>query len=185
MRPHGWRRVHSVAFRVSMWATTTALQTFTPRASLWTPRGPIHQLHKLSTHCASLRPTCGPPRQLRKLKTPWASSVLRRENMVLTRCTQPGCEGEGRRARPGCGGERGEGTCGRSWSALLAPRAYSTAETKDRVSQTHTSLPPLYTMHSQMICSMCSRLVGLWRMYQAYLFCACTRDTSGSSAFLF
>ena len=27
-------------------------------------------------------------------------------------------------------------------------------------------------------CSMCSGLVGLWRIHQAYLYCACTRDFS-------
>ena len=56
-------------------------------------------------------------------------------------------------------------TCS-SWTSRIGSIAYTTST---RISER---------------CGMCSGLAGLWRMHQAYLFSACTRVTSGSSAFL-
>ena len=78
------------------------------------------------------------------------------ENMVFNSCTQPDRgKGERWRARPGCGGERGreERPTVPSRSALLAPRAYTTAGRKKN-SAPHASSSHLYRIqvhhHSQM-----------------------------------
>ena len=47
------------------------------------------------------------------------------------------------------------------WSAVSAPFAHITAE-KRTVSHTHNSLPPSYTMHSQMRSDSSNQLVADW-----------------------
>ena len=71
----------------------------------------------------------------------------------------------------------------------LLERTLSTAglhhRSKRKMSHTHTTLPPSYTMHRQMKCSMCRGLGRPVEEVSGNLFCACTRVTSGSGAFPF
>ena len=74
---------------------------------------------------------------------------------LQTAARSPNAGGERSRAHLGCGGARGRGTCGPCWSALSAPRAFTT--------ETHTSLPPSYTaLQSDEISEGCSDAVGSW-----------------------
>ena len=79
----------------------------------------------------------------------------REQRGLQTAARSPNAGGERSRAHLGCGGARGRGTCGPCWSALSAPRAFTT--------ETHTSLPPSYTaLQSDEISEGCSDAVGSW-----------------------
>ena len=82
-------------------------------------------------------------------KTPCAS--VRTSFILTSHCTLPKFAREGGerwRARLGCGGARGRQQAALARALLSAPRAFTTAAKK--MSHTHTTLPPSYTMHSQM-----------------------------------
>ena len=123
----------------------------------WTTRGPSHWLRKLSAPCASLPPPRGQSRQLRKLSTPSASFCSPRGQSVAEfvdpmghrrqKLRSPSATRERRRARPGCGGERGrgEGADRPLLERTPPPRAHTTVRKRVR----HTPLLLAHTGTSQ------------------------------------
>ena len=167
-------------------STCTVQKPSTPCPSLRSPCGPSRQLRKLGTPCASLLSPCGPSEHTMREDTRADSALCvgshTNNPCVLpsgktwssTRCAQPECEVRGRRARPGCGGERGRGTCG---PCRRAPLHCGPTPPSERVRHTPLSHPSrIQIHHCQTRRNMCRGLwwaCGVGIMHVSYA--ACTR----------